>query len=155
MCLPTFNISNGGGLPHPPNQWFQQIYGVEYDFESPPDTLEISVLSASLADVSAPLADVSAHLLHKRRRQFTSPDQPIRSRINLHLIRFFFIGLISNCFNTYMGWNMILKALWFQSDLSRNFLPNMILAAQNCLKSGQSSQLNYGQMTGNLCSTLV
>jgi hypothetical protein len=115
----------------------------------------VAVLSASLADVSAPLADVSAHFLRKQRRQFTSPDQPIRSCINLHLIRFFFIGLISNCFNTSMGWNMILKALWFQFDLSQNLLPSMILAAQNCLKSEQSSQLNYGQMIGNLCSTLV
>jgi hypothetical protein len=95
------------------------------------------------------------HFQRKRRRRFTSPAQPIRSCINLHLIRFFYIGLISNGLDTSMGWNMILKALWFQSDLSRNFLLSMILGAQNGLKSEQSSQLNYGQMTGHLCLTLV
>jgi hypothetical protein len=69
----------------------------------------------------APLVDESAHLQRKRRQCFTSPAQPINSRINLHLIWSFSTGLISNGSNTSVGCNMILNILWCQSDLFRFF----------------------------------
>jgi hypothetical protein len=99
------------------------------------------------------MADASAGTQRKRRRRFTSPARPIRRHIKVHLIWIFYIGLISNGFNTSLGWDMILNPLWFQSDLFPIFLFHVNSVAPNGPKSQQGSQLNLDQMPEHMLNT--